>query len=224
MEFLDPAMWHDHDIDFARWQHPAMWHVALGSWQRIHQVAVGLYPATWHVALGWHAIEFAQTSVILEFYFWFRFRPYHRSRHVTLHQSAKFYPNWTTIGRKKWCHVDFQGGGFQGSNNRLFEKPMYDFLDRSSIETIAVNCLDKDEQQWKRLNWFNSQRVRVQCRMRTAICDDNETTTLLIDVVRLPTSDLWLLRAEVVHLPSPNSSVRFVCQLRTRLSNPQPSY
>jgi len=24
--------WHwDHDIEFARWQHPAMWHVALGS-------------------------------------------------------------------------------------------------------------------------------------------------------------------------------------------------
>jgi len=120
--------------------------------------------------------------------------------------------------------ADFRHFGFQGSNNGLFEKPMYDFLDRSSIETIAVNCLDKDEQQWKRLNWFNSRRVRVQCRMRTATCDDNETTTLLIDVVRPPTSDLWLLRAEVVHLPSPNSSVRFVCQLRTRLNNPQPSY
>ena len=32
-------MWDDHDIDFARWLHPAMWHVALGTWQRIHQVA-----------------------------------------------------------------------------------------------------------------------------------------------------------------------------------------
>jgi len=39
MEFLQPAMWHDHDIDFARWLHPAMWHVALGTWQWIHQVA-----------------------------------------------------------------------------------------------------------------------------------------------------------------------------------------
>jgi len=29
-------------IDFARWLHTAMWHVALGSWQWIHQVAVGL--------------------------------------------------------------------------------------------------------------------------------------------------------------------------------------
>ena len=31
MELLHPAMWHDHDIDFARWLHPAMWHVALES-------------------------------------------------------------------------------------------------------------------------------------------------------------------------------------------------
>ena len=60
-----------------------------------------LHPAMWHVALGWHAIEFAQTSAILEFYFWFRFRPHHRSRHVILHQSPKFYPNRTTLGRKK---------------------------------------------------------------------------------------------------------------------------
>jgi len=39
MKFLHPAMWHNHDIDFARWLHPAMWHVALESWQWIHQVA-----------------------------------------------------------------------------------------------------------------------------------------------------------------------------------------
>jgi len=49
MELLHPAIWHDHDIDFAsdcslqcgmwlwnhdsefaEWQHPAMWQVALG--------------------------------------------------------------------------------------------------------------------------------------------------------------------------------------------------
>jgi len=31
MEFLHPAMWHDHDIDFARWQqHPAVWQVTVG--------------------------------------------------------------------------------------------------------------------------------------------------------------------------------------------------
>jgi len=60
MKFSHPAMWHHHNIDFARWLHPAMWQVAL----------------------GWHAIKFAQTSAILEFYIWFWFRPYHHSRHV----------------------------------------------------------------------------------------------------------------------------------------------
>jgi len=72
-----------------------------------------------------------QTSAILEFYIWFRFWPYHRSRHVILHQSAKFYPNRTT-SRKKWRRVDFQDGGSQpswitGSNNGFVEKSMYDF-------------------------------------------------------------------------------------------------
>jgi len=30
---------------------------------------------------------------------------------VILHQSAKFYPNRTTLSRKKWRRVDFQDGG-----------------------------------------------------------------------------------------------------------------
>ena len=62
--------------------------VALESWQWIHQVATQ-HPTMWYVALGWHAIEFAQMSAILEFHIWFRFRPHHRSRHVILHQSPK---------------------------------------------------------------------------------------------------------------------------------------
>jgi len=86
----DTWLWDD-ATEFARWQHPAMWQVAL----------------------GWHAIEFTQTSAILEFYIWFRFRPHHRSWHVILHQSPKFYPYQTTVGRKKWGHVDFQYGGSQ---------------------------------------------------------------------------------------------------------------
>jgi len=39
MELLHSATWHDHDIDFVRWLHPAMWHLALELWQWIHQVA-----------------------------------------------------------------------------------------------------------------------------------------------------------------------------------------
>ena len=51
--------------------HPAIWHVALESWQWIHQWQQ--HSAMWYVALGWHAIEFAQTSAILKFYIWFPF-------------------------------------------------------------------------------------------------------------------------------------------------------
>jgi len=65
---LQWGMWlWNRDSEFTKWQHPAMWQVAL----------------------GWHAIEFAQTSAILEIHIWFRFRPHHRSRHVILHQSPK---------------------------------------------------------------------------------------------------------------------------------------
>ena len=112
-------MWHDHDIDFARWQHPTMWHVAR----------------------KWHALEFAQTSAILEFYFWFRFRPYHCSRHVILHQSAKFLSKSDHPRQKKMTSCRFSRWRILGSNNGFFEKPMYATSYRSSIDTIALHCL-----------------------------------------------------------------------------------
>ena len=49
---LQCGMWlWNRDSEFTKWQHPAMWYVAL----------------------GWHAIEFAQTSATLEFYISFPF-------------------------------------------------------------------------------------------------------------------------------------------------------
>ena len=60
----------------------------------------------YHPAMWDDITEFAQTSAILEFYYWFRFSPYYRSPHVILHQSAKFYPNRTALGS-----VDFQDRG-----------------------------------------------------------------------------------------------------------------
>ena len=128
--------WHDHNIDFARWLHPAMWHVALESWQWIHQVAAPCnvirgsgMTCHWIRPMaaprsvtcssgimtlnspGGNTLQYGRwlwddmplnspkRRALLEFYFWFRYRPYHRSRHVILHQSAKFYPNRTTLGR-----------------------------------------------------------------------------------------------------------------------------
>ena len=122
MEFLHPAMWHNHDTDFARWLHTPMCQVAL----------------------AWHAIEFTQTSAILEFYIWFRFRPYHHGRHVILHQSAKFYQSQTTLNRKKW----YQFSRWRISAVLDFKGPIMGSLKspcttsyRSSIDTITLNCL-----------------------------------------------------------------------------------
>jgi len=110
---LQCGMWlWNRDSEFTKWQHPAMWYVALG-WHAT-EFARWQHPAVWQVALGWHAIEFTQTTTILEFYIWFRFR-HHHSRHVILHQSQKLYPNWTTLGREKGCHVDFQDSRSQPS-------------------------------------------------------------------------------------------------------------
>ena len=142
-----PAKWHValgwHVIEFARWQHPAMLHVALESHDS--QFSKWQHPAMWYVALRWHAIEFVQISAILEFHFWFRFRPYHRSRHVILHQSAKFYQNRTTLSRKKWRHVDFPDGG---SSPSCILGPIMGSLQsprttsyRLLIEIIALNRL-----------------------------------------------------------------------------------
>jgi len=149
MEILHPPMWHDHDIDFARWLHPA--HVALESWQWIHQMA-----APCNVIRGsgmtCHWIRpvaapcnVTRSSGIMTLnspggstlrcgrWLWDdmplnspKRLPYWNTTpgfdlgHITtvdviLHQSPKFYPNWTTLGRKKLRHVNFQDGGSQPS-------------------------------------------------------------------------------------------------------------
>jgi len=110
MEFLHPAMWHNHDIDFYRWLHRAMWHVALELWQ--YQVA-----APCNVICGsgmtchWIPPNVRHIGIL----YLVSISTHHRSRHVILYQFAKFYPNRTTLGRKKWRHVDFQDGGSQSS-------------------------------------------------------------------------------------------------------------
>ena len=123
-----------------------MWHVALESWQWIHQVAA---PCNMIVALGWHAVEFARMSAILEFYIWFRFWSYHRNRHVILHQSAKFYPNRTTLSKKNDVMSIFQMGisaifDFWGPIMGSLKRPFTTSY-RSSIHTTALNCLVFDK-------------------------------------------------------------------------------
>ena len=109
------------------------------------------------VALGWHAIEFPQTSVISEFYVWFRSRPYQlispHGRHVILHQSAKFLSKSDCPWQKKMTLCRFSRWqistilDFRGPTMVAFKSlwPIYDFLYRSPIKTIknyiTLNCL-----------------------------------------------------------------------------------
>ena len=116
---LHPAMWHNHDIDFARWLYAAMWHVALESWQWIDQVAApcnvirgsGIMtlnspggstlqcgrrlwddmpwnspkcPPYWNSTSGFDFDHITAVDISL----------------CSLHQSAKFYQNRTTLSRK----------------------------------------------------------------------------------------------------------------------------
>jgi len=131
MELLHPAMWHV-ALELWQWIHQvaAPCNVMRASGMTCYWIRPAATPCNVTRSSGimtlnlpggstlqcgrwlWDdATEFAQTSAILEFYTWFQFRPHHRSRHVILYQFPTFYPNWTTVGRKKWCHVDFQDGG-----------------------------------------------------------------------------------------------------------------
>jgi len=111
-----PAMWYValgwHAIEFARRQHPAMWHVALGSWHWIRQVA-----ALCSVAGGsgmtcrWIRPNVRPIGIL----HLVSISTNHRNWHVILHHNPTFYSNRTTLGRKKWRHIEFQGGRSQPS-------------------------------------------------------------------------------------------------------------
>jgi len=77
--------------------HPAMWHVALESWQWIHQVAAP-YNVIRGSGMTCHWIRPNVRHIgILHLVF---ISTHHRSRHAILYRSPKFYPNRTTLGRK----------------------------------------------------------------------------------------------------------------------------
>jgi len=129
--FLHPAMWHDYDSDFARWLQTAMWHVALKSWQWIHQVATpcnvirgsGLIcnwirPNAHHIEIL-HLVSISTTSP----------QSICRSAPVCEILSKLDHPQQNSIDVMSiFKMADLSHLGFQGSNNRFFEKPMYDFL------------------------------------------------------------------------------------------------
>ena len=161
MEFLHPAMWHDHDIDFVRWLHHAMWHAALESWQWIHQVAA---PCNVTRSFGIMTLHSPGNSILqCGRWLWDWIRP--NVRHI----GILYLVSISTTSPQLTCHsapvseifiqigppsaekndvmsifkmADLSNLGFQRSNNGFFEKLNYNFLCRhSSMNNIALNCL-----------------------------------------------------------------------------------
>ena len=143
MEFLHPAVWHDCDIDFARWLHPAMWHVALESWQWTDQVAAPynvirgsgmtchwIRPNVCHIGIL-HLVSISTTSPKWTCH----------SAPVSKVLSKSDHPwqkKMTSCRFSRWrisAILDFRNP-ITGS----LKSPCTTFY-RSSIETIALNCL-----------------------------------------------------------------------------------
>ena len=115
---LQCGMWlWNHDIEFPRWQHPAVWQAAL----------------------GWHAIEFARTSAILEFYIWFWFWPVDMSLCTSLQNFIQIGP---PSAEENDVMSIFRMAHFRGSIMGSLKCPCTtSYRSSLSIETIALNCL-----------------------------------------------------------------------------------
>jgi len=133
------GMWlWNHDSEFTKWQDPAMWYVTLGSWHWIRQVAApcnvaggcgmtchGIRPNVRHIGIL-HLVSILTISS----------QSTCHSAPVCEILSKSDHPQ-----QKKWRHDDFQDGGSQPSWILGFLKDPYTTSYRSSIETIALNCL-----------------------------------------------------------------------------------
>ena len=101
-----------HAVEFAQWQHPAMWHIALGSRHWIRQVA-----AQCNVAGGsgttYHGIRpNVRRNGILHMVSILTISP-----QSTCHSApvCEILSKSDYLSRKKWRHVDIQDGGSQPS-------------------------------------------------------------------------------------------------------------
>ena len=167
MELLHPAMWHDH--------------VALKSWQWINQVAA---PCSVTCSCGIMTLNSSGGST-LQYgrSLWDdmplnspKRPPYWNSTsgfdfdHITAvdipHQSPKFYRNWTTLGRKNDVMSSFKIADFRGPIMGSLKSPGTTFY-RSSIDTIALNCLVFEKivffAFWRQTDrWTDGQHRRIK--------------------------------------------------------------
>ena len=137
-------MWHYHDIDFVRGLHPAVWHVALESWQWIHQVAAP-YNVTRGCGMTCHWIRPNVRHIGILYLIWFPFP------HITAVATCYSVPVCEILSKSdhprqkkmtpcrfsRWrisAILDFRGTIMGSLKCRCTTSY------RSSIETIAINC------------------------------------------------------------------------------------
>jgi len=154
-------------------------------WNRNSEFTKWQHSAMWYVTLWWLAIEFAQTSAILEFYIRFRFRPHLRSHSAPVSEiliqirlpsaEKKMTSCWFSRCRIS-AIMDFRGPIIGSLKSRCGTSY------RSSMDAVALNCLvfeklaflhfgDKtDEQKQKQMDtpvaWSRS-RCR-ECQLNKA--------------------------------------------------------
>ena len=160
MEFLHPAVWHDHDIDFARWLHHAMWHVALDTvnspsgstlqcvrrlWGDMHWIS----PNVRHIGIL-HLVSISTTSPQATCHSAPVSEILSKSDHSRQKMTSCRFSRWRIS-----AILDFRGP-IMGS----LKSPCTTSY-RSSIENIAVNCCF----------WEN----RVVCILATDIQTDRRT-------------------------------------------------
>jgi len=124
---LQCGMWlWNHDTEFTKWQHPAMWYVALG-WHAI-EFARRQHPAMLHVALeSWHWIRQVAAPCNVAggsgvTCHWICTNVCHTGilhlvliSTTSLQSTCHSATNQTTLGRRKWCRVHLKDGESQPS-------------------------------------------------------------------------------------------------------------
>jgi len=128
---LQCGTWHwDHDIEFAIWQHPAIWHAAVESRQWIHRVEAPCnVTRSSGVTCHWIRPNVRHIGILLLV-----------SISTTSSQSTCYsapvceilfksdHPRQKNKAMSIFKMADLRHLGLYGPNNGFFEKPMYDFV------------------------------------------------------------------------------------------------
>jgi len=131
--------------------HPAMWHMALESWRWIQQVTA---PCNVIRGSGMICLWIRPNVRHIGILHLVSISTHHRSRHVILYQSANFYPNRTTLGRRKQelsCHKQIARQLRTQYAEVIYDNPV-----------TLKSRLTITQGHWKRNHWVDHIRLTVR--------------------------------------------------------------